>query len=628
MLNSLALPFAMVFPLKKAETPSDPSPDAFDAPAFLATLTSRPGIYQMKQVDGKVIYVGKAKNLKNRVASYFGRVQGVKVRVMVSQIHAIDVTVTHTENEALILESQLIKKLKPRYNVLLRDDKSYPYIFLSDQHEYPRLGLYRGRKRDNGRYFGPYPSAYAVRETLNILQKIFPIRQCEDSFFQHRDRPCLQYQIKRCTGPCVGLITPEEYALAVRHAVLFLQGKNTQVINELVEKMEQASNTLKFEQAALIRDQIVSLRRVQEQQYVHGEKGNVDIIAAAQGAQLGCIQVFFIRNGQNLGNKHYFLKLPKEMSTGELLATFLAQYYLNRQIPDNLLVSNTLPDQTWLVDALTSLAKHKVTITGQPRGARAQWLKMAVTNAEVALQSRLASQAGYHERLLQLQDILSLKQLPERMECFDISHTQGELAVASCVVFGVEGAIKSDYRRFNIEGITPGDDYAAMHQALTRRYTRLMAGESALPDILFIDGGKGQVREAIAVLEALQVHGVMIVGVAKGAGRKVGMEGLVLPGRSELLYPGPQSSALHIIAQIRDEAHRFAITGHRQRRDKKRKTSVLEDIPGLGPKRRQSLLKQFGGLQEVARAGVEALSQVKGISTPLAEKIYDVFHSG
>jgi len=605
-----------------------PAQDPFDAQAFLATLTSRPGVYQMKQVDGKVIYVGKAKNLKNRVSSYFNRPHGVKVTVMASQIHSIGITITSTENEALILESQLIKKLKPRYNVLLRDDKSYPYIFLSDQHAYPRLGLYRGRKREKGRYFGPYPSAHAVRETLSILQKIFPVRQCEDSFFQHRDRPCLQYQIKRCTGPCVELVSTEDYAQDVRHATLFLQGKNTQVIDELVQKMDQAAVALQFEQAAVFRDQIASLRRIQEQQYVSGEQGNVDIVAAAQSAQLGCIQVFFIRNGLNLGNKHYFLKLPNELNNGELLAAFLPQYYLNRQVPETVLISDDLPDQTWLTDALAALTKQKVTIVRQPRGERARWLKMAVTNAKIALQSQLASQAGYQDRLRQLQKVLGLDQLPERMECFDISHTQGELAVASCVVFGAEGAIKSDYRRFNINGITPGDDYAAMHQALTRRYTRLIAGESPLPDILFIDGGKGQVREAITVLADLHVQGVLVVGVAKGAERKAGMEGLVLPGRSELLYPGPQSSALHIIAQIRDEAHRFAITGHRQRRDKKRKTSVLEAIPGLGQKRRQSLLKQFGGLQEVARAGAEELSKVKGISRTLAEKIYDVFHGG
>ncbi|MBT5230723.1 MAG: excinuclease ABC subunit UvrC [Methylococcales bacterium] len=602
------------------ETPS------FDAQAFLNNLTQRPGVYQMINAANKIIYVGKAKNLKKRVSSYFNRPQGTKVTVMVSQIADVQIIITNTESEALILECQLIKQHRPRYNVLLRDDKSYPYIHLSE-HEFPKLGLYRGSKKESGQYFGPYPSAHAVRETLNILQKIFPVRQCEDGFYAHRNRPCLQHQIERCSAPCVGLVRHQDYQEDIRHAILFLQGKSSEVVEELASKMDQVASELNFEKAAFYRDQISNLRKVQEQQYVSGEKGNLDILSCVQAAETCCIQVFFIRNGLNLGNKTYFIKVPNDMSEGDLLASFIPQYYLDKQVPDSLIVSHDIPQQEWILTTLSEIAKRNIHLVSQPRGERAQWLKLANTNAQMSLSTKLASQSGYQQQLSQLQQILKLDNPPKRIDCFDISHTQGELTVASCVVFGSEGALKSDYRRFNINGITPGDDYAAMNQALTRHYSKLVTNTEKRPEILLIDGGKGQVSEALAVLEELQIQGVLVVGVAKGPERKVGHEGLVIPGQSELLYLGPHSPALHLIATVRDEAHRFAITSHRNRRDKKRKTSVLESIAGLGPNRRQQILRHFGGLQGVQNASAEDLAKVKGISHALAEKIYDVFHS-
>lgn len=599
----------------------------FDAKGYLKTLSSRPGVYRMLNAAGEVIYVGKARNLVKRVSSYFSRtVTTPKTRLLVSQIANIEVTVTHTENEALILENNLIKELHPRYNVLLRDDKSYPYIFLSAD-QFPRLAYHRGAKRAQGRYFGPYPSAGAVRETLNLLQKLFRVRQCEDAFYSNRSRPCLQYQIKRCTAPCVGYVSAEEYADDVRLATLFLEGKDSQVIDELVRQMEVASARLEFERAAQYRDQIASLRRVQERQYVTGSGGDLDVIVSTYEKGVGCVQVVFIRGGHQLGNKTFFPGHTQDTDEAEILAAFLPQYYIGKQVPTEILVNQPMEDQQLLEEVLSEQAGRRISISHNLRGDRARWVRMAVINAEDALRRHLSSKSGMRQRYEALQDALALDSPPQRLECFDISHTMGEATVASCVVFNDEGALKSDYRRFNIDGITPGDDYAAMHQALTRRYTRLKEGEGKLPDILFIDGGKGQLAEAQKVLEELQVSDVLLVGVAKGAERKAGLETLFLCGQELPTILPADSPALHLIQQIRDEAHRFAITGHRQRRAKARRTSTLEGIPGVGPKRRRDLLKQFGGWQEVARAGVDDLLKVKGVSRDLAQKIYDALHS-
>ncbi len=610
---------------------SNPQPP-FDSKAFLKTLTSRPGVYRMLDVEGTVIYVGKAKNLKKRVSSYF-RTQGLspKTQALVANIAAIEVTVTHTENEALLLENNLIKQLRPRYNILLRDDKSYPYLVLSDD-DFPRLGFHRGKRGKKGRYFGPYPSASAVRESLNLLQKLFPVRQCEEHFYRNRSRPCLQYQIKRCSAPCVGLVSKEQYAEDVRHAAMFLEGKDNAIIDELVKLMEHASAALEFEQAARFRDQIANLRRVQEKQYVMGEGGDLDVVAARVRNGIGCVQVFFIRGGRNLGNKSYFPSHTAESDEAALLQAFLPQYYLaegrsGASLPGEIILSTRLPEQSLLQQVLSEKAGRKLALSDSVRGDRARWRELAVTNADQALSSRLAAKANIYARFVALQEAFALAEMPQRLECFDISHTMGEATVASCVVFDTNGALKSDYRRFNIEGITPGDDYAAMKQALTRRFKRLKEGEGKFPDILLIDGGKGQLTQAEEVMEELQVAGVMLMGVAKGPERRPGLEQLILSGQARPTILPADSPALHLVQQVRDEAHRFAITGHRQRRAKARRSSVLEDIPGLGPKRRQLLLKQFGGLQEVARAGVEDLSNIKGISRQLAQSIYDTFHN-
>ncbi len=610
---------------------SAPETTGFDHQAFLKTLGSQPGVYRMLDENGRVLYVGKARNLKKRVASYFTRAdQSIKTRAMVAQIRAIEVTLTHTENEALILESNLIKRLKPPYNIIFRDDKSYPYIYLSSHQRFPRLSYYRGARREAGRFFGPYPSSGAVRESLDLLQKLFPVRQCEDSFYRNRTRPCLQYQIKRCSAPCVGLVSEHDYAADVRHAVMFLEGKNNQVIDELAQRMEQAAARLEFEQAARYRDQIAALRKVQEKQYISGSGGNLDVIAALERDGLACVQVFYIRDGHNLGNKTFFPRHAAGTGVADLLAAFIAQYYLDdsgRRIPGELLLNAEPADASWLSQALAERAGHQVRLSHRLRGERARWLELARRNAEHALNARLADKSNMLHRLAALQDALELDEAPQRLECFDISHTQGEETVASCVVFDTGGPVKSDYRRYNIEGVTAGDDYAAMRQALERRYRRVKTGEGRLPEVLLIDGGKGQLRQAAEVLEELQITGVMLVGVAKGESRKPGLESLFLLGRQQPLILPADSPALHLIQQIRDEAHRFAITGHRLRRGKKRSRSSLEDIPGLGPKRRQQLLRQFGGLQGIARAGVEDLARVKGISRTLAQKIYDRFHA-
>jgi excinuclease ABC subunit C len=603
----------------------------FDAKALVRGLSGAPGVYRMLNAKGEVLYVGKARNLRKRVGSYFmQRVQNLRTRSMLQQVAGIEITVTHTENEALLLESNLIKSLRPRYNILLRDDKSYPYIFLSS-HEYPRLAFHRGARKDKGQYFGPYPSTSSVRESLNLLQKIFPVRQCEDSVFRNRSRPCLQYQIKRCTAPCVGYVTREAYAEDVRHAALFLEGQSQVVVEQMIKRMDAAAAALDYESAARYRDRVVALRQIQERQAVSGETGDADVIAVALEGSEACVSVTFIRNGRNLGTKNFFPRLGGESSVGEILAAFLGQYYLGKPVPPNIYLNHPLPEKDWLEMALAQHAGHKVALMSIPRGLRRRWIKLAELNAGDALRRQLNDRASLRSRFEALQEALALQEAPERIECFDISHTQGEATVASCVVFNQEGPLKSDYRRLNIEGITPGDDYAAMNQALTRRYRRVLEeadGRGKFPDLLLIDGGKGQLAAAEAALADLGVEGIQLVGVAKGEERRPGKEQLFLSGQEGATILPADSLALHLIQQIRDEAHRFAITGHRQRRARARTASVLEEIPGIGDRRRQALLKHLGGLQEVSRAGIEDLARVPGISPALARRIYATLHEG
>ena len=604
------------------------STPAFDSARFLESVSGAPGVYRMLGQDGELLYVGKARNLKKRLASYFRASESnPKTLVMRNQIADIQVTVTHTETEALLLENNLIKQHRPRYNVVLRDDKSYPYIRLDDSQAFPRLTLYRGRRKEAGRYFGPYPSAYSARETVNLLQKLFLLRHCNDTFFKNRSRPCLQYQIKRCSAPCVGLIDAGAYRRDVENAALFLQGKTGEVVDAMVIRMEEASARTDYELAARYRDQIASLRKTATHQSIEGEGGDYDVVAAASRAGTACVLVMFVRAGRHLGNQAFHPRVSGEETRAELIDAFLPQYYLGRETPPDIILAEPVEDADIVAAALASQAGHGVTVRAEVRGERRRLQEMARVNAEQALALRLAMDAGMRKRFEALQEVLELEQMPTRLECFDISHTMGEGTVASCVVFDTEGPRKSDYRRFNIDGIEGGDDYAAMRQALTRRYTRLMKGEGRVPDILFIDGGKGQLHEAEKVLEELQVEGVLLASVAKGPTRKPGLEQLFLSGREAPLILPQDSPALHLIQQIRDEAHRFAITGHRQRRAKARNTSPLEEVPGLGPKRRQALLKHFGGLQAVTRAGVEDLASVPGVSRELAQRIYGLFHA-
>jgi len=602
-------------------------PLPFDGKAFVRTLTSSPGVYRHFDAAGELLYVGKAGNLRKRVGSYFLKPRmEPRIAAMVAQIARVEITVTRTEGEALLLESQLIKSLKPRYNILLRDDKSYPYIYLSSGEDYPRLAFHRGAKNLPGRYFGPYPSTYAVRESLSLMQKLFKVRQCEDSYFRNRTRPCLQYQIGRCSAPCVGLISVEDYRSDVRHAEMFLEGRSNAVIDELAEAMEQASKALQFERAAKLRDQVAALRQLQAQHHVQGASADMDVIACRIEAGMACVSVLFFRNGISLGTRDFFPKLPLDAEPADVLAQFIAQYYLDRPVPRELILGEALADQAILAELLGQHAGHAVELKSSVRGERAQFLQMAGRNAQASLTARLASRQTLGTRFDDLQKVLGLAALPRRIECFDISHTMGELTVASCVVYGPEGPEKSHYRRFNIAGIIPGDDYAAMHQALTRRFRKLAEGEGARPDVLLIDGGGGQVAQALEVLRELGVEGIEVVGVAKGPGRRAGEETLVLADSGRELHPGSSSPALHLVAAVRDEAHRFAISGHRKRREKARERSVLEDIPGIGARRRSALLKAFGGMQGVETAGVEELMQVKGIDRGLAEKIYASLH--
>lgn len=602
----------------------------FDSSAFLATCSGRPGVYRMFDGEAKLLYVGKAKNLKKRLASYFRKTgQAPKTAALVARIAQIETTITANETEALLLEQTLIKEWRPPYNILLRDDKSYPYVFLSDG-DFPRLGIHRGAKKAKGRYFGPYPSALAIRESLSLLQKTFLVRQCEDSYYKNRTRPCLQYQIKRCKGPCVGLVTPEEYAEDVRHSVMFLEGRSNALSDELSAGMEKAAMALEFERAAELRDQIALLRRVQDQQSMEGGSGDVDVIAVMLNPGGACVHLISVRGGRVLGSKNFFPQVAIEEEGGDVLMAFLAQYYLGnveRDLPSELIVNVQHEDFATLIEAVESLRGRSLSISHRVRGTRARWQQLAVTNAEQALAARLANRQHLAERFEALAAVLQMDEPPQRMECFDISHSSGEATVASCVVFGPEGPIKSDYRRFNIEGITAGDDYAAMHQALTRRFSKLKEGEGKLPDVLLVDGGKGQLAMAREVLQELAVPDLVLLGVAKGTTRKPGLEVLYLnDAEHEFTLPG-NSPALHLIQQIRDESHRFAITGHRARRGKARRTSSLEEVAGVGPKRRRELLNHFGGLQELSRASAEEIAKAPGISKKLAELIYATLHS-
>jgi excinuclease ABC subunit C len=548
---------------------------------------------------------------------------------LVARIQDIQVTVTSTEVDALLLEHNLIKTQQPPYNILLRDDKSYPYIFLSSEDKFPRLSLHRGAKRKKGQYFGPYPSAAAVRESLHFLQKVFKVRQCEDSYFKNRSRPCLQHQIDRCTAPCVDLVSKEEYDAQVENTTLFLRGKSRQLMVRLADDMEAAATQLAYEKAAIYRDQLSQLQHVQASQGIEGVTGDLDILAAAAAGGRASVQVLFVRGARVLGSKTYYPPLKLQESAAQVLSAFIPQYYLGgaRAIPAEIIVNEEPEDTEVLAQALSVQAQRQVKLRSRVREARARWLKLALQTAETNLESHLAGRQTMVGRLQALQDLLALPELPERMECFDISHSSGEATVASCVVFDQNGARKSDYRKFNIEGITPGDDYAAMQQALERRYKRLKSGEGVLPDILFIDGGKGQVTQAMTVLQDLQLSGVEVIGVAKGVTRKAGFETLVNGATGqERQLPG-DNAALHLIQQIRDEAHRFAITGHRARRDKARQRSTLEDIPGVGVKRRRELLRHFGSAQGVENANVQELKKISGISAAMAQQIYDHLHT-
>jgi excinuclease ABC subunit C len=601
----------------------------FDAKSFVDALPSRPGVYRMLDADGEILYVGKARSLRSRVGSYFqpGNVQP-KVQALIAKTASMEVTITNSDTEALLLELNLIKTHLPRFNVILRDDKSFPFLRLGTDHEFPSLRLYRGSRREPGRFFGPYPSAAAVRETLHQLQKLFRLRDCEESYFANRSRPCLQYQIRRCSGPCVGLITREEYARDAGAAIKVLEGRNDEVNQELGRRMEQAAANLDFEEAAKIRDQLAHLKAVQAQQIVTtGVHHDADIVALAAGSGEYCVALMFVRGGRSLGSTTFFPRAPFA-EPQEVLAAFVAQYYAEREAPSEIIVEHDFDGIAVLEATLMQRSGHRVRIATSVRGIRARWLELMRANAQQALNMRGLARSSVEANLEELRDVFDLAETPQRIECFDISHIAGTDTIASCVVFGVEGALKNEYRRFNISGIAPGDDYAAMHQALTRRYKRVRDGEITAPDLLLIDGGKGQLAAAERVLDELGIKDVALVGVAKGPDRRAGQEQLYRPGADSPILLPPDSSALHLIQRVRDEAHRFAVAGHRRKRAKRHNQSILETIPGLGPVKRRELLKQFGGLQGILRAGVDDFVQVRGLGRNLAEVIYEHLHPG
>jgi excinuclease ABC subunit C len=599
---------------------------SFDGRAYARDLTAAPGVYRMYASDDSLLYVGKAASLKKRVASYFTKALAARTAAMVAQIARMDVTVTRTPSEALLLENQLIKSLKPRYNVLLRDDKSYPNVLLTRE-TWPRIAFHRGPRALPGRYFGPYPSVLAVRETLNLMQKIFRLRNCEDSVFRNRSRPCLQHQIGRCSAPCVGLVSAQDYNESVRRAGLFLDGRSDELTAELAQAMEEASAALAFERAAALRDQVAAIRKLQASQYVDGQAADLDVIACAVQGTHACVVLLAFRDGRNLGTRSFLPKTNGADSTEEVLAAFVSQYYAEQPPPREIVLDRDIADREWIEEALIAAAGRKVQIKTSVRGERAGYLDLVRRNAELTLAGELGSQAAQRARVESLRDMLGLDEPPQRIECFDISHTMGEATVASCVVFDGNGPVRAQYRRYNIEGITPGDDYAAMRQALSRRFRKAAEGdpEAVVPDVLLIDGGAGQVAQAEAALAELGVAGQYIVGVAKGEARRPGDETLLLPDGREL-RPGAASPGLQLIQQVRDEAHRFAITGHRGRRQKARAVSRLEDIPGIGPRRRANLLRHFGGLGGLKAAGIEEIARVEGVNAALAERIYLTLH--
>ena len=601
----------------------------FDHKAFIASLPRRPGVYRMFGADHELLYVGKARSLKDRVGTYFaaGNVNP-KVQALVHQIADIEVTVTNSETEALLLEYNLIKEHRPRYNVVLRDDKSFPFIHLTAHHPFPRLAFYRGPRSAPGRYFGPFPGAGAVRDTLSQLQKLFRIRNCRDSFFENRSRPCLQYQIGRCSAPCVGLISREAYAQEIDAAVKVLEGRSDEVNATLQARMQEAAGRLEFERAAEIRDQLAALKAIQAQQVVTaGDERDVDVFEIVGEPGEYAVSVMLVRGGRNLGTRSSFPRAALA-EPEEALSSFLMQYYANQEPPPEVLVGRRLEDAEALEQALAGLAGHAVRVRCPVRGLAAKWVDLTRENATQALRMRLSRRQGMEEMLAALAAELHLPGPPSRIECFDISHTGGEGTVASCVVFGPEGALKKDYRRFNITGVTPGDDYGALKQALERRYTRIRHEEVPPPDLLLIDGGLGQIDGVHAVLAALGFADLTLVGVAKGPDRRPGQERLFVYGERVPRIPQAHAPALRLIQRIRDEAHRFAITGHRRKRARRYSESVLEAVPGLGPAKRRALLTHFGGLQGVLRAGVADLEKVAGIGATLARTLYDHLHPG
>ena len=598
----------------------------FDPKPILKNLPNLPGVYRMINAADEVIYVGKAKDLKKRVSSYFNKnIPSPRTRMMVSNIVKIETTVTRSEAEALLLENNLIKGLMPRYNVLFRDDKTYPYITLTGD-TFSRLAFHRGTQRKGSQYFGPFPNAVAVRESIQLLQKVFKLRTCENTVFSNRSRPCLQHQIERCTAPCVGLISEEDYRSDVHQAALFLQGKTTEVMDALGEQMNNAAAKQEYEQAALFRDRMQALRQVQAKQFVSDfNVSDADVIACAELEGQHCINLVMIRGGRHLGDRSYMPKNTEGEDLENSVEAFIAQHYMAQNTPP-LIVTGVNIETSVLEEVLSEQAGRKVKINTNPIGDKRVWLKMAQTNAELALSQRAATTANQSAKLLALREALRLPDNVERMECFDISHTMGEATVASCVVFDRGDLQNSEYRRYNITGITPGDDYAAMRDVLTRRYTKVATGEGKRPDLIFIDGGKGQLGVAIEVMAEVGLDDILLIGIAKGEERKPGLETMIFSDTGEMVNLEKDNKGLHLLQQIRDEAHRFAITGHRAKRAKARLHSSLEDIEGIGAKRRKALLTRFGGLDGVKSASIDEIANVEGISRALAEKIYDALH--
>ncbi|MGP1717875.1 MAG: excinuclease ABC subunit UvrC [Methylophilus sp.] len=598
----------------------------FDSKPILKNLPNLPGVYRMLNAESTVIYVGKAKDLKKRVSSYFNKnLNSPRTKMMVSQIMGIETTVTRSEAEALLLENNMIKGLMPRYNVLFRDDKSYPYISLTGD-AFPRLAFHRGTQRKGHQYFGPFPNTLAVRESIQLLQKVFKLRTCENTVFANRSRPCLQYQIARCTAPCVDLISEENYAQDVRHAAMFLLGKTNEVIDAIGDEMNRAAEDMEYEHAAILRDRMQALRQVQAKQFVSDfSVSDADVIACAATEGQHCINLVMIRGGRHLGDKSFFPKNSQDAELTETMEAFLTQYYISQNTPP-LLVCGAEVDKEEFEEVLSDQAGRKIRVLTNAIGDKKVWLKMAQTNAELALQQRMATSANQHARLVALREALHLTEGTERIECFDISHTMGEATVGSCVVFDRGDMQNSEYRRYNITGITPGDDYAAMRDVLTRRYRKVAAGEGKRPDLVFIDGGKGQLGVAIEVMQEVGLDDILLVGIAKGEERRPGLETMIFSDTGEMLNLPTDNIGLHLLQQIRDEAHRFAITGHRAKRAKARITSSLEEIEGVGAKRRKALLMRFGGLDGIKSASIDEIAQVEGISLALAQSIYERLH--